>query len=53
MDGSALNNLGRACFGKVIRNEIGEWVIGFLGFLGSSTNLYAELKALWFGLQLA
>ena len=53
MDESALNNPRRAGFGGVISNDIGEWVIGFSSFLGSSTNVHAELKALWFGLQLA
>ena len=53
VDGSAMNNLRHAGFGGVIRNDVGEWVIGFSGYPSSSTNLHAELKAVWFGLQLA
>ena len=53
VDGSALGNPGRAGFGGLIRNDDGQWVKGFSGFVGIATNLHAELLALFHGLKLA
>ena len=53
VDGSALNNPGRSSFSGLIQNEIGEWMLYFLGFNGISTNLHAELNVILFGLHLA
>lgn len=34
VDGCSLGNPGRAGFGGLIRNEIGEWLVGISGFIG-------------------
>ncbi|PNX68839.1 ribonuclease H, partial [Trifolium pratense] len=44
---------GRAGFGGLIRNDIGEWMHGFSGSCGHASNLLAELYAILKGLQLA
>lgn len=51
-DGSALGNPGRAGFGGVVRSDSGEWIMGFSGFTGTGTNLFAELKRIQQGLHL-
>ncbi|KAJ1405402.1 ribonuclease H [Sesbania bispinosa] len=40
-DGSALGCPGRAGFGGLIRNHIGEWIMGYYGSNGSSNVLHA------------
>ena len=46
-------NHGNAGFGGLLRNDRGIWVHGFSRFCGRSSNLLAELSAIWRGLQLA
>ena len=52
-DGSAKGSVGPAGAGGVIRNDRGEWVIGFSAYLGHCSALTAELKALQRGLSIA
>ena len=52
-DGAAKGNVGPAGAGEVIRNDKGEWVIGFSEYLGHCSALTAELKALIRGLKVA
>ena len=44
---------GRVRFGSVIRNEEGEWVLGFAGYIGITSNMHAKLSALKIRLQIA
>lgn len=53
VDGSSLGNLGRCGFGGIIRDQNGQWCSGFSGFCGFSTNINAELLAIYHGLKLA
>lgn len=53
VDGSSYGNPGRSGFGGIIRNSLGEWVSGFSGFCGISTNLTAELLAIYHSLDIA
>lgn len=53
MDGSSFGNPGRAGFGGLMRNHIGEWMLGLSGNCGLASNLYAELMAIFMGLDLA
>lgn len=53
VDGSSLDNPGGSGFCGLIRNDKGEWLIGFSGFCGITTNLNAELMAIDHGLSLA
>lgn len=39
--------------GGVIRNHLGDWIVGFLGNIPQSTSISVELQALIQGLQLA
>ncbi|PNX58144.1 ribonuclease H [Trifolium pratense] len=52
MDGSSFGNPGRAGFGGLIRNDIGEWMHGFSSSCGRASNLLVELYAILKGLQL-
>ncbi|KHN37215.1 uncharacterized protein LOC114398751 [Glycine soja] len=52
MDGSAIGNPGPSGFRGLIRNNIGDWIIGFVGHYGYATNLFAELTTIHQGLQL-
>lgn len=47
-----MGNLGRARFGGVIRDSNGNWVRGFVGSLGISTNTHVELLAMKTGLDM-
>lgn len=53
VDGSCVGNLRRPGFGGVLRHEDGQWITGFARHLGVSNNLYAEIMALYQGLNLA
>lgn len=53
IDGSARTNRGPGGIRGVFRNAHGEWLLGFRKSLGWTTNLNAELMALWQGLILA
>ncbi|KAF7814237.1 putative ribonuclease H protein At1g65750 family [Senna tora] len=52
-DGSSLGNPGPAGFGGIFRNEDGRWMGGFSGYIGTQTNMFAELTAIKQGLSLA
>jgi hypothetical protein len=50
VDGSFLGNSGRICFGGLIRNNNGDWLIGFSCYTVGS-NLFLEPLVIKFGLQ--
>ena len=52
-DGSNVGNLGIASGGGLIRNENGDWVMGFARSLGITSGVMAKLWALKDGLTLA
>uniref|UniRef100_A0A2N9FM91 RNase H type-1 domain-containing protein n=1 Tax=Fagus sylvatica TaxID=28930 RepID=A0A2N9FM91_FAGSY len=52
-DGSSLGNPGLAGGGGVIRDSSGSWLGGFSRYLGHTTSVQAELRALKDGLILA
>ena len=52
VDGSSLSNPGRSGFGGLIRNNIGDWFLGFSGFCGITSCLAAELYAIFHGLRI-
>lgn len=51
--GSSLGNLRRIGFGRLIQDEHGKWIVGFFGFLGTSTIMHAKLAAIYQGLKVA
>ena len=51
-DGSSLGNLGLAGGGGVIRDEEGNWIVGFARNIGITTSFQAELWGLRDGLTL-
>ncbi|KAL6572341.1 hypothetical protein OROMI_013299 [Orobanche minor] len=51
-DGAARGNPGDAAAGGVIRDHMGKPLIMFSEFLGVRTNNFAELYAIWRGLEL-
>ncbi|GAU31243.1 hypothetical protein TSUD_149290 [Trifolium subterraneum] len=53
VDGSSIGNPGISGFGGLIRNSDGAWVHGFVGNIGHSNILHAELLAIYHGLVLA
>jgi len=53
VDGSSFGSTGRLGFGGVLRDLDGAWLCGFLGFIGISNNLHAELLAIMHGLKLS
>lgn len=53
VDGSSLGNPGSSGYGGLIRSTTGEWIMGFSGFCGITTNLNAELLAIAYGLHIA
>ncbi|KAL6564968.1 hypothetical protein OROMI_016418 [Orobanche minor] len=50
-DGSARGNPGDAAAGGIIRDHVGKPLIMFSEFLGVRTNNFAELYAIWRGLE--
>lgn len=52
-DGSSFGNPGRAGYDGLIRDNMGTWIVGFAGYIGSATNVVAELWAIRQGVQLA
>jgi len=52
VDGSFLSNLGRSGFGGLIRNNNGDWLLGFYGFCGINSCLVAELYVIFHGLHI-
>jgi len=53
VDGSSLSNPGRSGFGGLIRNNNGDWLLGFSGFCSITSCLAAELYAIFHGLRIA
>ncbi|MCH88087.1 ribonuclease H protein [Trifolium medium] len=53
VDGSSLSNTGRSGFGGLMRNNNGEWLLGFFGFSFITTCLAAELYLILHGLHMA
>lgn len=53
VDGSSFGNPGRSGYGGVLRNWLGEWLLGFSRSCGFTTNLTAELFAIACGLKVA
>jgi len=51
-DGACRGNPGPAAAGGVVRNHTGQHVLMFSEFLGEHTNTYAEIYAIWRGLDL-
>ncbi|CAL0327701.1 unnamed protein product [Lupinus luteus] len=51
MDESSLGNPERTGFGCLIRGDKGNWITRFSGYVGISTNMYDELKAIYHGLN--
>ena len=52
-DGASKGNPGRAGFGGILRNALGQAVWVFFGYIGQDTNNSAELEGLLHGFQLA
>ncbi|KAL6586076.1 hypothetical protein OROMI_002720 [Orobanche minor] len=50
-DGVARGNPGEATAGGIIRDHLGNPLIMFSEFLGDRTNNFAELYAIWWGLE--
>ncbi|KAL6570169.1 hypothetical protein OROMI_014683 [Orobanche minor] len=50
-DGAARGNPGDAAAGGIIRDHVGKPLIMFSEFLGDRTNNFAELYAIWRGLE--
>lgn len=53
VDGSSFGNPGRAGYGGLVRNNLGEWICGFYGSCGVADNLTTEIYAIMHGLDLA
>ncbi|KAK1412939.1 hypothetical protein QVD17_34560 [Tagetes erecta] len=51
-DGSSLGNPGASSYGGVIRNDCGEWVLGYVGNIGFDTSLASEIWGITMGLRL-
>ena len=43
IDKSALTNPSRSGFGGLLWDDMGQWMVGFSGFIGFSSNLHVEL----------
>ena len=52
-DGAAKGNLGPAGAGRVLRDDKGEWIIGFSENLGYCSAIKAEIRAVLRGLKVA
>src|SRR3954466_2847479 len=53
IDGASKGNPGEAGIGGLFRNYNGDFIMGFASYLGTSTSIIAEAKAIYFGLHLA
>ena len=53
VDGSSRGNPGRAGCGGLLRDENGNCIAGFVGYIGFAGSLLAELMAIRHGLLLA
>lgn len=52
-DGNSLRNFGLSEIGGLIQDELDRWIVGFFGSLGISTNMHANLAAIYQGLKIA
>jgi hypothetical protein len=53
VDGSSLGNPGCSGFGGLICDTNGNWLLGFSGSCGITTNINAELQAIFYSLEKA
>ena len=53
VDGCSRGNPGLAGFGGLVRDDGGQWILGFAGRVGVADNLLPELMAICVGLKLA
>src|SRR3954462_1387178 len=53
IDGASKGNPGDAGIGGLFRNSNGDFIIGFASYLGTTTSIMVEAKAIYFGLHLA
>ena len=53
IDGSALDNLGLAGAGGILRDHQGRWILGFSARVGLATNNMVELATVRQGLAMA
>lgn len=53
VDGSQFEETGNAGFGGSLRGGVGEWILGFSGYIGISNCAHAKLMAILRGLELA
>ena len=53
VDGCSKRNLGKAGIGGLLRGDNGQWLFGFIGFIGVTDNLLTKLMAIRHGLVLA
>lgn len=51
-NGRSLSYPGMEGFWGLIRNHLGEFIMGYFGTIGASTILHAEIMALLYGLKL-
>lgn len=51
VDGSLLSDPPREGFGGLVRDHLGQFVLGFYGYLGPTSILGAELHAILTGLR--
>ncbi|KAF7823154.1 putative WRKY transcription factor 31 [Senna tora] len=52
-DGACSGNPGPFAIGGIIRNQLGNWISGYSGYVGTGTALKAELWAISSGIKLA
>ncbi|KAK4420100.1 hypothetical protein Salat_2422900, partial [Sesamum alatum] len=53
VDGAARGNPGNAGIGGVLRDFKGDFIAGFMNYIGFNTNNESKLLALWNGLKMA
>ena len=46
-------NPNQATYGSLLRNDLGDWLLGYSGVIGDENILYAELYGIWVGLTTA
>ncbi|KAD6119673.1 hypothetical protein E3N88_10944 [Mikania micrantha] len=51
-DGSSLGNPGPSSYGGLIRNDHGDWVCGYMGYIGFDSSLASEIWGIMMGLRL-
>lgn len=53
VDSSSIGNPGRSGFGGLLHDCQGQWLGGFSGFCGITTNIKAEILTIDYGLVMA